>query len=127
MSKYIPIEQFNGFDITLEYNKIVDKYADECKGIVKSKSPSGNRRNKKYKDGWTTKVEKTEKNGYMVVVWNETNWQLTHLLENGHAIVNKKGGVGWASAIPHIETAYRSIRNKFIKAMQEVTVKVDAK
>lgn len=127
MSRDINLENFNGFEIKLEYEKICDKYAEECKDIIKSKSPDGVRKRKKYKDGWVTKVGTSNRNGYLVTVWNETNWQLTHLLENGHVIVNKRGGEGWASPIPHIDDAYRSIRNKFIKAMQDVEIKIDAK
>ncbi len=127
MSKYIPIEKFNGFDIQIEYEKVLDEYAEKCKDIVKQKSPDGNRRNNKYKDGWTTTAGKSSRNSYMVTVWNATNWQLTHLLENGHIIANKKGGNGWASPRPHIDDAYKSIRNKFIKAMQKVNIKIDAK
>lgn len=119
------IEKFRSLDVQLEYNKICDEYADKCCNIVKSKSPKGHRG--RYADGWRTKKEKTYSGGYGVEVYNKTDWQLTHLLENGHLIVNKKNGTGWASAHPHIEPAYKSVKNKFIKEMENVSFKMTTK
>ena len=52
-----------------------------------------------YAKGWTTK-----KLGDMdVVVHNKTDYQLTHLLENGHVIRNKKGTYGRTRGIKHIQ------------------------
>ena len=42
-------------------------------------------------------------NGY--IVHNRENYQLTHLLEKGHVIRNKKGTYGRAPAYPHIAPA----------------------
>ena len=124
----INIEHFNGFDMEIEYAKVVDEYAEKCKDIVQSKARQVLKEHRgRYVNGWTTKAKKTYSGGYSVEVWNQTDWQLTHLLENGHAIVNKKNGTGWASAHAHIDPAYRSIKNKFIKAMEKVNVKIDAK
>lgn len=55
----------------------------------------------RYTKGW--KVKKAFENGVMAryTVYNATNYQLTHLLEKGHA---KRGG-GRVAAIPHIEPA----------------------
>ena len=39
------------------------------------------------------------------VVHNAKHYQLTHLLENGHVVRNKKGTYGRAPAIKHIEPA----------------------
>lgn len=122
------ISQFNGFEIELEYEKIVDEYAGQCKDKVQQNVKKQNLiKRGRYLSGWTTEVEKTYSGGYGVVVYNKTDWQLTHLLENGHLIVNKKGGTGWASAHPHIDPAYRSVKNKFVKAMEEVKIKIDDK
>lgn len=52
-----------------------------------------------YAKGWGTK-----KQGDMdVIVHNRTDYQLTHLLENGHVIRNKKGTYGRTRGIKHIE------------------------
>lgn len=53
-----------------------------------------------YAKGWTSKKAA---DGY--VVYNKTDWQLTNLLEDGHAIVNKKGRYGRVNGIKHIEPA----------------------
>ena len=37
-----------------------------------------------------------------IVVHNKTDYQLTHLLENGHVIRNKKGDWGRTRPIKHI-------------------------
>ena len=37
-----------------------------------------------------------------VIVHNRTDYQLTHLLENGHVIRNKKGEYGRTRPIKHI-------------------------
>lgn len=52
-----------------------------------------------YARGWAVKKE-----GEMdAVVHNRTDYQLTHLLENGHVIKNKKGTYGRTRGIKHIE------------------------
>lgn len=124
----INLEKFNGFDIKVEYEKIVDEYAEKCCDQVKSKARAKLKEHRgRYVKGWTTRKETTYSGGYGIVVYNETDWQLTHLLENGHAIVNKKDGTGWASAHPHIDPAYRAVKNKFIKAMENVSFRIEAK
>ena len=52
-----------------------------------------------YAKGWGAK-----RMGEMdVVIHNRTDYQLTHLLENGHVIRNKKGTYGRAPAHKHIK------------------------
>ena len=52
-----------------------------------------------YAKGWGVKCQ-----GDMdVIVHNRTDYQLTHLLENGHVIRNKKGTYGRTSGIKHIK------------------------
>ena len=52
-----------------------------------------------YSKGWSVK-----RMGDMdVVVHNRTDYQLTHLLENGHVIKNKKGTYGRTHGIKHIK------------------------
>lgn len=52
-----------------------------------------------YNKGWTTKTVAKKRTGLMsVVVHNKTHYQLTHLLEKGHALVDG----GRARAFPHI-------------------------
>ena len=117
------IEKFNGFEFEIDYKSIMDMYSDRCLSIVKEKSPKGKRRNKKYVDGWEAEAKNT-RTGYEVEIKNVTEYRLTHLLENGHLIVNKRGGVGWASPHPHIQAAYDAIKNQYINAMENVKVSI---
>ena len=64
--------------------------AKEAVSKLKSSSP---RKTGKYARGWTTK--QIDKNG--IVIHNSKHYQLTHLLENGHVIRNKKGTYGRTS------------------------------
>lgn len=124
MSNTVDLDKFTGFEVDIDYESVMKMYADRCLQIVKSHSPkSRNNRPHKYADGWTADI-KNIKGSQEIVIWNETNWQLTHLLENGHLIVNKKGGVGWASAQPHIKNSYDQIKDSYIRAMENVKVNI---
>lgn len=70
-----------------------------------------------YSKGWTTKkVNETD-----IVVYNRTDAPLTHLLENGHVVRNKKGTYGRARPIKHIapveEWAEEELPNKILRLM----------
>lgn len=97
--------------VTAQMKEILDEVNKEVKeaaenGIKKvSKESVSKLRNtspKKtgsYAKGWTVKKE-----GEMdVVVHNRTDYQLTHLLENGHVVRNKKGTYGRTSGTKHIK------------------------
>lgn len=119
------LENFNKLEVNIEFKSIIDKYSNDCVEGLKRKSPKGIRRSKNYASGWTVQEANkyNKKKGdmfkqYGVRVWNATNYQLTHLLENGHLIVNKRNGVGWASAQPHIDVVYQSLKEPFTRAMQ---------
>lgn len=74
----------------------IQRVAKESVQKLKNASPvkSGS-----YAKGWSVK-----KNGDMdVIVHNRTDYQLTHLLENGHVIKNMKGTYGRTHGIKHIK------------------------
>ena len=128
------LENFNKLEVNIEFKEIIDKFANDTVKGLKSKSPRGYRRSKTYASGWEVKTNnrQNKKKGsiqlsYGVSVWNATNYQLTHLLEKGHLIVNKKGGVGWASAKPHIDVVYQQIKQPFIRAMENAKKEVEIK
>lgn len=126
MADNINIEDFKGFKGSIDFDSVVDEYAEKCVGELKASSPKGKyHRQKPYAEGWATKKGKKKKGEYEVVVWNATNYQLTHLLENGHLIVNKRNGVGWASARPHIDKAYRSVKGPFERAMEQAKINIE--
>ena len=110
-------------DVKLDH--IVKNNAKRLANHLIATSPTGIRKAKNYKYGWRTVNGKAAKNQTFVEVWNQTNWQLTWLLENGHIIVNKKGGVGWASAVPHIQQAIDFVRPQFIADMERAEIDID--
>ena len=62
------------------------------KGVAELKNTKSTYKVKtgKYNRGWRVKTEKG--NGYVrSTIHNATNWQLTHLLENGHDFVDRYG------------------------------------
>jgi hypothetical protein len=75
----------------------VEKTAKNVKKEIQGKAPV---RTGKYKKSW--KVTKTDENAEkLVMTVHAGRYQLTHLLEHGHA---KRGG-GRVAAIPHIAPA----------------------
>ena len=83
-------------DVQNSTKRNIDSVAKECVQKLKNTSPV---KTGSYAKGWGTKRQ-----GDMdVVVHNRTDYQLTHLLENGHVIRNKKGTYGRAPGIKHIK------------------------
>lgn len=109
----------------IKYDHILEQTAKRCANHLIATSPTGIRKNKNYKYGWRVVKGRKMKNESYVEVWNATNWQLTWLLENGHLIVNKKGGVGWASAIPHIQQAIDFVKPQFIADMEKAEIDIE--
>lgn len=69
---------------------------------------------KEYCKGWRLKKDKTGKNRYIVKVWNKTDYQLTHLLEFGHATRN--GGRTRPQA--HIRPTEEKYKKEFEKELK---------
>ena len=74
----------------------IQRIAKESVQKLKNTSPS---KTGEYASGWGTKKQGDAD----VVVYNRTAPGLTHLLENGHVIRNKKGTYGRAPAHKHIK------------------------
>ena len=125
MANNIRLDRLHGLKAEINYQPIIDKFGNDTASYLKRSSPRGRRRSKTYAQGWEFKVDSKTKDSYGGKVWNATNYQLTHLLENGHLIVNKIGGVGWASAVPHIDPVYQKIKSPFEKAMENAEIKAD--
>lgn len=125
MASNINIERFKGIKVDVNYEQIIDRNAELCSELLKDKSPRGHRKSKAYADGWTVKKGRKQKDQYFAEVWNATNYQLTHLLENGHLITNKKGGVGWAEGNPHIQKALDQVKPTFLADMGKADIEVD--
>lgn len=86
-----------GFKRTV--NNSFDVVAKEGVSKIKDTSP---RKTGDYAKGWGIQREKTRSGINDVIIRNKTDYQLTHLLENGHVIVNAKGTYGRTRPIKHI-------------------------
>lgn len=85
--------------------------------MLKERSRKRKRHGGSYAKGWSADV-KTEATGTTCVVQNR-QYQLTHLLENGHAIKNQYGSYPGKVEGDHvIEGVYREVAAEFSKGAQ---------
>lgn len=90
--------------------KEVAKYLRGISPVKKAGINSG-----RYARGWTSK---RQKNG-TVYVYNKTDYNLTHLLENGHRIVSHGKDTGKKTrAFPHIKYAQEYAETYFENALR---------
>ena len=78
--------------------KTVTAVAKETVKVVKQKSPSASGA---YKKSWAQKKTYDNAGSIQITVYNRKHYQLTHLLENGHAKTNG----GRTRAFPHLAPA----------------------
>lgn len=113
--------------VTVELTEILKKYTGDVTEVVeqsakeaaevatrqlKNTSPKRAKGGRHYANGWAVK-ETSEGMTATFTVYNRTKPQLTHLLENGHIVRNKKGTYGRAPAIKHIAPAEETAAMKF--------------
>lgn len=116
-------------NVTAQMNQILSEYGEEVEKLateefeavaketvneLKSTSP---KRTGAYASSWGVKKEAGV--GKMnVVVHNKKHYQLTHLLENGHVVRNKKGTYGRADAIKHIAPAAEKAEQSLVERLE---------
>ena len=88
--------------------RITDQVAKEAVDALKKSSP---KLTGSYRKGWRKKQSYADKRTKRNTVYNETDYQLTHLLEHGHASRNG----GRVRAIQHIAP----VEQAAIEALQE--------
>ena len=105
-------------DIDEEVVETTNTVIKEAKQELIQTSPrSGIARNIKYYKGWAIKngvKTRTVQNKYTRVIWNKTNYQLTHLLEFGHATRNG----GRTKAQPHIRPVEEKYGQEFVDLLK---------
>lgn len=111
--------------ITVERNtdRIMKEAAVESVELLHAKSPKKLRNGGRYAAGWTYDASGTaglvsatgKAKGYMV--YNATDYQLTHLLENGHALWN---GTRKVSARKHIAPVEKAEIAKILSQINNV-------
>lgn len=105
------LDEFNK-DVEMSAKKNIKNVAREVVAKLKSTSPV---KTGSYASGWAVK-----KQGDMdAVVHNRTDYQLTHLLENGHVIRNKRGTYGRVRAIKHIAPVERWANDELPRRIME--------
>lgn len=92
------------FDVQLKRatNNSLDVVGKQAVKKLKATSPRHTPHLRKYAEGWALKRSRGKNGINEVIAYNKTNPSLTHLLENGHDVVNWKGTVGRAPAVKHI-------------------------
>lgn len=110
-------------DISEEIARALKEYTEEVeegidvastkvsKEAVKELKKTSPKKSGDYRKGWRVKSVNGKK-----VIHNKTDYQLTHLLENGHA----KAGGGRVKAIPHI----KPVEERAIRDFEEEVKKV---
>lgn len=105
-------------DIKRATNNSIDVVAKQVVGKLKNKTWKKNV-GRDYSAGWRLKRVRGSNGINDVIVYNATNPQLTHLLENGHDVVNAKGKVGRAPAYPHIGPAEEWASNELPREIEK--------
>lgn len=94
---------------------VLDAAAKETLTDLRNRSP---RKTGSYAKGWRVKRGRSGTGGESRVIHNATDYQLTHLLELGHA---KRNG-GRVSAIPHIALVAEAHGAKFSADLARLVV-----
>lgn len=100
-------------EVTESVKAAVKAAAQDCKKDIQRHSP---KRTGAYRKGWRTKMVYDGPGGIWMLVFNSSNGQLTHLLENGHA----KAGGGRVSGTPHIRPAEQKVEQQLLMELKEV-------
>ena len=90
-------------------SKVLEDAGKAAVQELKSNSPT---KTGSYRKGWRVKKTEKKKGVIEVTVYNKTDYQITHLLEHGHALVLGGRTLGRVKAYPHIEPAEEHAINK---------------
>lgn len=101
-------------DVEDTTNSVVKEAKQE---LIQTSPRSGVARDTKYYKGWAIKNGGRTRKGryYSKVLWNKTNYQLTHLLEFGHATRNG----GRTTPQPHIRKVEEKYGAKFADLLEK--------
>lgn len=120
-------------DLTKEINKILTDYAkDVDKSMLQVEEEVANEAVKKLKSASPKKakgkkaghyaksweVDKKTKQNYAQTIIHNKDYQLTHLLENGHDIVRNGKVVGHAKAQPHIKPVEEWVKKEMVERIE---------
>lgn len=106
------LEQYSQ-DVTDGVKNEVRRVAKECAQEIRQNSPV---QTGSYRKGWRDEVAFESREDIRVTVRNKTDYQLTHLLEHGHAKVNG----GRVEGTPHIAPAEQNAEKKLLQKVKVV-------
>lgn len=106
------LEQYNQ-DVTDDLKEEVQETAKICWKEIKLKSL---KLTGEYKKGWRVKKVYEDQNDIRMRIYNKTDYQLTHLLEHGHA----KTGGGRVEGVPHIGPAEQMASERLGKRVKVI-------
>lgn len=121
MSNTIKVSNFGDVlnDLLTRYgdearNAIQEEVVDIAKEASKKLKSAGSFNGKKYRKGWTSKVD-NKRVTIRAFAYNKNHYQLTHLLEFGHA---KQNG-GRTRAFEHISPVNDWAQSELVKRIKE--------
>lgn len=126
MSKSIKID-----NLQKEIESILEEYSEDALDVVKQTVPKIGKKavselkkkspkhTKRYAKGWKLKQE-NERLSTSAIVYNKDRYQITHLLENGHA--NRDGGR--TNGQPHIKPVEDKVVKETIQKIKEGISKI---
>lgn len=100
-------------EVTDGVKQEVKSVANECKTEIQQNSP---KLTGSYRKGWREKTMYESADDIRISIYNKTDYQLTHLLENGHAKVNG----GRVEGKPHIGPAEQNAEQKLLNRVKVV-------
>lgn len=101
---------------TEDMKEAVTETAKDVKNEVKANGP---KKTGAYRRSWTTQKTKESATALEITVHSKNRYQLTHLLEHGHA---KRGG-GRTRAFPHIGPAESHGEKELVKKIEDTLKK----
>lgn len=104
-----------GDEIKDTVEQVAQEVGKESADIVRQKS-APHRLTGSYIKGWTSKMETGKYGTVTVRIYNKTDWQLTHLLNNGFYSIRAGRRVDGDG---HIDSAEDEINNLLIKRLEE--------
>ena len=104
-----------GEDIDSAAEKAVKGVGDEAVKIIRDRS-SKHVRTGQYVKGWRALYGFIGYGMRTLTIYNKTDWQLTHLLNNGFYSVRAKKRIAGDG---HIDSAETAINDKFINSVEE--------
>lgn len=119
-------------ELALEIEKQLKEYsldvADELKKEIKDEAKRGVRRLKqisprdtgKYAKGWRYKVNYEDMSDIRITIYNAVKPSLTHVLENGHLIVQGKRKGDRVEGRPHIRIVEKEIEEALDVKVKEI-------